>query len=157
MLKQQSVFLAIYLLYSLTNIVKSPNDLPDKVISVNNLRGVFEESGGNIGILLPHITYEISDSFAAFQIPLFQIINKLLLASVGKDIKNTFRSGIGNDALIFDIAGIALKFVDSEYMKKLFGGVKLSISKNRMTVETDKFTDLATEVKEHSHLSLSMI
>ena len=121
MLKQQSVFLSIYLLYSLTNIVKSPNDLPDKVISVNNLRGVFEESGGNIGILLPHITYEISDSFAAFQIPLFQIINKLLLTSVGKNIKNTFRSWIGNDALIFDTAGIALKFVDGEYVRKLFG------------------------------------
>ena len=119
MLKQQSVFLAVYLLYSLTNIVKSPNDLPDKVISVNNLRGIFEESGGNIGILLPHITDKVLNPFAAFCIPLFEVFDEILLTSFGKNIKYTPGCRVCNNALIFDITGIALKLVNGKDARKL--------------------------------------
>ena len=54
-------------------------------------------------------------------IPLFQVVNKLLLTSVGQNVKYALRCRIGDDTLIFDIAGIALKFVDGEYMRKLLG------------------------------------
>ena len=91
------------------------------MITVNNLCGIFEESRSNISVLLPHITYKVSNAFTAFGIPLFQVVNKLLLTSVGQNVKYALRCRIGDDALIFDIAGIALKFVDGEYMRKLLG------------------------------------
>ena len=52
---------------------------------------------------------------------MFQVVNKLLLTSVGQNVKYAFRCRIGDDTLIFDITGIALKFVDSEHMRKLLG------------------------------------
>ena len=52
---------------------------------------------------------------------MFQVVNKLLLTSVGQNVKYALRCRIGDDALIFDITGIALKFVDGEYMRKLLG------------------------------------
>ena len=91
------------------------------MITVNNLCGIFEESRSNISVLLPHITYEVSNAFTAFGIPLFQVVNKLLLTSVGQNVKYALRCRIGDDTLIFDIAGIALKFINSEYMRKLLG------------------------------------
>ena len=91
------------------------------MVTVNNLCGVFEESRCNISVLLPHITYEVSNAFTAFGIPLFQVVNKLLLTSVGQNVKYALRCRVGDDTLIFDIAGIALKFIDSEYMRKLLG------------------------------------
>ena len=91
------------------------------MITVNNLCGIFEESRSNIGVLLPHITYKVSNAFTAFGIPLFQVVNKLLLTSVGQNVKYALRCRISDDALIFDIAGIALKFINSEYMRKLLG------------------------------------
>ena len=91
------------------------------MVTVNDLCGVFEESRSNISVLLPHITYKVSNAFTAFGTPLFQVVNKLLLTSVGQNVKYALRCRIGDDTLIFDIIGIALKFVDGEYMRKLLG------------------------------------
>lgn len=61
---------------------------------------------------------------------MFQVVNKLLLTSVGQNVKYAFRCRGGDDTLIFDIAGIALKFIDSEYMRKLLGMRKAQYIEN---------------------------
>ena len=93
--------------------------MSDKRVTVNNLCSIFEESRCNISVFLPHITYEVSNAFTAFGMPLFQVVNKLLPTSVEQNVKCAFRCRIGDDTLIFDITGITLKFVDSEYMREL--------------------------------------
>lgn len=106
------------MLYPFSDLIESPDHLTDKVVTVNDLSAVFKEGAGNVCVLLPHITYEEAYPFTLFWRPLTQIANKGGLTSVRKNIKNSVRSGVSNDSLIFLISGIALKLINSEYMRE---------------------------------------
>ncbi len=62
-----------------------------------------------------------------------------------QDVYDLFFAEIGQNPVKFLSSAVALEFIDSNHLRKLNGLVVRTFRKNRMTVETDSRSSLATE------------
>lgn len=149
------MWFAELLLFFLSYTLKCVHNLPYPVVFINNFGCVFEPNRTDIWKSPPHIADEVFNLISLGFIKFFEVFRQTILGSFGQNIQNYLVLRIGQNTLILFFACIALEFINRKCCRQFFSEYETK-SNILITVGNDRFTSLATLVKDASHLNLSI-